>query len=125
MSFFLTGYSMYGGMAAGMDAAAARSKADSVDLKTGDLQRRLNYMEEWLDRMSIGMMAMSELLTERHGITEADIEAKVREIDLRDGVEDGKVTRHMNKCPKCQRDNNGRRASCLYCGTALEMGIGM
>jgi len=37
-------------------------------------------------------MAMAELLRDRSGISEEVIEAKIREIDLRDGQPDGKLS---------------------------------
>jgi ribosomal protein S27AE len=37
---------------------------------------------------------------------------------LADGVEDGKITRMIQQCPRCQRVMSPRHKRCLYCGYA-------
>jgi hypothetical protein len=41
------------------------------------------------------------------------------EIDLRDGVADGKITSVAIPCRKCQRQTLNRNAACMYCGEPL------
>ena len=69
-----------------------------------------------MDQLSLVCSAMWELLREKNGLTEEDLMAKVREVDLRDGVADGKVTKQVLKCVKCGRTMSPRHKKCLYCG---------
>jgi hypothetical protein len=72
-----------------------------------------------LQQLSLTCRAMWELLSERTSIAQADLLAKVREIDLRDGVRDGRATAPPQECPKCSRMNAARAARCIYCATEL------
>jgi len=72
-----------------------------------------------LERLSMTCRAMWELLGERAAVSETELIAKVREIDLRDRLPDGRARPAARKCPKCSRVNNARREKCLYCGDEL------
>ena len=87
-------------------AAAGARRAESV----------ASDVEERLDKLTLICIAMWELLRDNTKCTEADLMAKVQEIDLRDGVPDGKVTDTVSKCPQCQRTMSPRHQTCLYCG---------
>jgi spermidine/putrescine-binding protein len=76
-------------------------------------------MREAIERLTLITQAMWELLRERTELSEADLFAKVEEIDLRDGVADGRVVLQRQNCPSCERVNSGKRASCIYCGTEI------
>ena len=75
------------------------------------------------DRIALTTMAMFALMSERLGITEADLEAKMEEIDLADGKLDGKVRVESNECPSCQRPISKRHKKCMYCGSAINTGL--
>jgi ribosomal protein S27AE len=61
-------------------------------------------------------MAMWSLIVEKTSFKDEDLFAKIREIDLADGVEDGKITKTCQKCPACGRTMSERHKKCLYCG---------
>lgn len=90
-------------------AAHASAKANEAQQVTTDLEERL-------DKLTLICMSMWELLRDNTKFTEADLLAKVQELDLRDGVADGKVTQTVSKCPKCSRTMSPRHKRCLYCG---------
>jgi ribosomal protein S27AE len=70
-----------------------------------------------VERLTLITMALWKLLQEHTDLTEADLLAKVTEIDLADGVADGKITRTtVAKCPKCSRSMSPKHKRCLYCG---------
>ena len=74
-----------------------------------------------VERLQLVVQAMWEFLQERTEITDADLEAKVQEIDLRDGQEDGKMAREVAICGTCQRKTGVRvHRRCFYCGAQLE-----
>jgi len=79
-------------------------------------------VRESLDRLALICQSMWELLSERTELSEDDLLAKVREVDLRDGTLDGKAPSSPKECPGCKRLNNARREACLYCCAELPGG---
>jgi hypothetical protein len=93
-------------------AESARAK---VDRFADDIQR----LQRKVGKLSLGCQALWEMLCERAGLTDKDLVAKMQEIDLRDGVSDGKISRRVVVCPACQRNSSSKRTECVYCGAAL------
>ena len=54
------------------------------------------------------------------GWTDEQLVDKMREVDLRDGREDGKMGSGGAPCPKCGRMLNRRRTQCMYCGERVD-----
>ena len=104
---------------ASQDASEARASARSAGRSIEDLQRSVHLLEQQVERLTLTAMAMAEVLRDRQGISEEELEAKVREIDLRDGRLDGKASPSVKRCGSCGRVSGPRRAACLYCGTDL------
>ncbi len=73
-----------------------------------------------LDQLTLATMAMWELIRDKTALTEEDLIAKMQEVDLRDGKEDGKLVLGVKTCSACRRPANPRHAKCLYCGAKLE-----
>ena len=82
-------------------AQRAKAEAPSVDAR--------------VDRLTLITCALWELLRDRSDLKEADLINKMREIDLRDGVEDGKVGIPAVKCSSCGRTISAKDATCIYC----------
>ncbi len=97
------------------DSITARDIARNKT-QAGKAQRYVIALEERIDKLLLVNMAVWELLKERTSLTEEDLQAKVHEIDMRDGVADGKVTQKIMKCPKCDRTMSPKHRKCLYCG---------
>ncbi|MBT3278289.1 MAG: hypothetical protein HN909_06870 [Phycisphaerales bacterium] len=72
-----------------------------------------------VDKLTMACMAMWELIRDQTTLTEEDLIAKMREIDLRDGSEDGKLTLRVRNCPACNRPVGPRSDQCLYCGADM------
>ncbi len=102
-------------LASTTQAAAARSGR-----KTKKATEDLHRLEDKVSRLVLINMAVWELLQERTNLTEDDLMAKVRDIDLRDGVADGKLQtdKSLAKCSNCGRTMSDRHGRCLYCGGA-------
>jgi ribosomal protein S27AE len=83
-------------------------------------QRAIKELAARVDELTMVCTAMWTLIEEKTTLTHEDLFAKVREIDMADGVEDGKMTRMVKKCPACGRTMSARHKKCLYCG-ALEL----
>ena len=94
-----------------------RDGASDAARKATDFQERVRFLEDRLDRMLLQNMAMWSLLRDTMGLTDQDLINRVQQIDLQDGVADGKVTRTgATTCPRCQRAFSPRHQRCLYCG---------
>jgi ribosomal protein S27AE len=94
---------------AGVDAARAKSQA-------GSAKREIDDLEERFERLTLACSAMWSLLIEKTDMKEEDLFAKIHELDMADGVEDGKITKTCQKCPACGRTMSERHRMCLYCG---------
>lgn len=81
-----------------------------------DLQRQVQFLEAQVNRLTLTTEAPAEILRDRQGIPEQEIELTVREIDLCHGLVVGKWTRPAEECQSCRRPNASRRANCLSCG---------
>jgi hypothetical protein len=76
-------------------------------------------LEDRIERLLLLTDAMWELLSERTGVTEADLAAKVHEVDSRgDGARDGRRARSIRRCTSCQAAIEHGRATCTFCGAA-------
>ena len=112
MSFIFDAYNYGQVQEAKTDAIDAKVRADqAVD--------RLRDLETTVNRMTLACQAMWELLRERVGINEAELLAKMKEVDLRDGTLDGRMTPVIVNCPKCGKPSNTKHSQCMYCGAAI------
>ncbi len=77
---------------------------------------KINALEERLAKLSLITRALFEIQSEKSGVTEEELARKIREIDLRDGKADGKMTATPKPCPSCKRIMSARFKRCLFCG---------
>ena len=105
----------------GIGASAAQPPEASVaagraTAKADILEEHLKAVVDRLDKLTLVCMAVWSLLQERADVTDEELLERVKEIDLRDGVADGKVTPTVANCPNCNRVMSPRHKRCLYCG---------
>ena len=114
----ITGLGIYGARCAPNATAGnmAISQAARSQTKANEAQRVVSVLEERIDKLLLVNMAVWELLKERTSLAEEDLMNKVHEIDIRDGVVDGKITEGIKKCRKCDRTMSQKHRRCLYCG---------
>lgn len=98
----------------------ATATAEQANTKTSNLVIAVSELEDKVDSLSITCQALWELLRERNNVTEAELDSKVNEIDLRDGRSDGKMGGGGSSCAKCGRVLNKRHLRCMYCGESFE-----
>jgi hypothetical protein len=105
------------------EASRAQASARMAHEDVRDLERSLLLLQQQVERLTLTTIAMAEILRDCQGVSEEQIEAKVREIDLRDGKLDGKLggkpAASTKACASCGRPNGPRRQACLYCGSVL------
>jgi hypothetical protein len=95
---------------------AANSKAQKASEKVSDLGTELQQISLRLDRLTLASQAMWELIREKTRLTDADIRKRVEQIDMRDGIKDGKISAVVLTCPTCGKPISSKRPVCVYCG---------
>ncbi len=103
-----------------MPTTGHQKPSGSIDF---DLRSRVKELEISLKRVQIVNAAMWELLRGALKATDADLEARIKEVDLRDGVEDGKISSVPLRCPSCNRVSTSKHWRCLYCGLDFEQNV--
>lgn len=99
------------------NAQNARDIAHKSEVSSDKAQKNI-------ERLYMVVHAMWELLKEKTGLTDADLEAKVREIDMRDGKLDGKdsTQTEMQMCRKCGKTVASGQTMCPWCGEQIGIG---
>ena len=83
-----------------------------------ELESRLESVDSRLQQVTMRLEAVCELLVARGAVGEAELLEKLREIDLRDGIEDGRnVAPQVQVCGKCGRTRVGEHRFCAHCGS--------
>jgi len=100
--------------------AEAQTDASRAKDEITTYKNRIRDLEFSLNRMALVSQAVWELLSSRLGIPESELLARISEIDLRDGVADGRMSAQVSHCSDCGRPVNTKRSRCIYCGTAIE-----
>ena len=98
------------------DSMQERHQAEKTEHQLNDVHDRMSRLEKKVETLVLLNQALLELLCERTGLSEAEVVAKITEVDLRDGVRDGKIGGGKTKCQNCDRPYNHEFNKCLYCG---------
>ena len=85
-----------------------------------DSRSRVRDLEHEVDRLKLLNQALWELLREKLKVTDAELEKRIADVDMRDGIKDGKMTTVALKCPSCSRVSSSKHWKCLYCGQEFE-----
>lgn len=103
-----------------LQISSSTKSANSALLKAGVTQVQLEQLESQVQTLTLACQAMWELLAKNFGVTEEDLVKKMSEIDLRDGVLDGKLTAIVpTTCPDCNKAVKKTRLNCYWCGAKL------
>ena len=105
-----------GAARASRDAARAQGQVRSV-------KSRIRFLEANMAKTMMLCETLWEILRDQHGMTEQDLHKKLYEIDMRDGVLDGKNQRKAAKCPDCGHMVSSRHPACIYCGTVIDNSV--
>jgi len=98
------------------DAYVPQPAQPSAQPSPQGLGVKLRELEHDIQRLQLLNQALWELIRERTNLTDADFEQKAHEIDMRDGVADGRMTETALTCPSCGRVSSSKHWKCLYCG---------
>jgi hypothetical protein len=72
-------------------------------------------LERQVERLTVAVVALAEILRDRHGIPDEAIEAKMREVEHR-GVT---LRPKAKRCGACGRVTSPWRTDCMFCGKPL------
>ena len=97
-------------------AAAAEASAAGGRSSANEAARTARDLQEQVEKLTLICMAMWSMVQDVFSFTEEDLMRRVRDLDLMDGNADGKITRRIAKCPKCNRVMSPKHKRCLYCG---------
>ena len=113
---FILGYS-----AGSSTASRAASLARSAAAADGTIHtNRIEDLNERIDQLAMILRGMWALL-EEGGVTTEQLMAKLEELDMQDGVADGKVRREPVDCPSCSSKVAPGLAKCQYCGADVAL----
>jgi hypothetical protein len=111
---FVIGYTA-GSKTASRAASLARSAA--VADRTHHTNR-VEDLSERIDSMAMILRGMWALL-EENGYTADQLLDRIEEIDLADGMADGRITVRPIDCPSCGSKVAAGLATCQFCGTQV------
>jgi len=96
--------------------AASDAKFESqITAQQAIEQTYLPYVKQ-LDKLGLVCQALWTLLQEKTDLTDQDLLERVTELDLKDGVLDGKYMKPPVDCPKCGAKMSRKFNRCLFCG---------
>ncbi len=98
-------------------SAASVARAES---KGHVLGRRLKILEASVAKTLMINEVLWEFIRDNHELTEKDLHKKLYEVDMRDGVLDGKNQRKASECPDCGHMVSARHPACIYCGKVMD-----
>jgi hypothetical protein len=100
-----------------VDVAAITAAAK----KAMDARSEVQVLRAAIDKLILLDRALWEIIAESQGLTEEYLLDKVNEIDLRDGVLDGRMREPIRKCASCGKILQQGYLKCIYCGTKNEV----
>ncbi len=100
----------------GQDAARAKGVAEAAS-------QRVKVLEANLAKALMICETLWELLRDEHGWNEETLHKKLYEVDMRDGVLDGKNQRKAVECPDCGHTVSARHPACIYCGRVIDTSV--
>ena len=84
------------------------------------LKTKVTNLENKLQHIELINQALWEIVQEKLELSTELMRAKMREVDVRDGIEDGKITRIPLRCPSCRRVSSSEHYKCMYCGLEFD-----
>jgi len=100
----------------------AENAADTANRTSEKLHNEVRRLDDKIEGLALVCEALWELLREHSNLTDADVRAKMHEIDIRDGRADGRMTGRPYDCPACHRPVHTTHRHCIWCKTELNAG---
>ncbi|MCA8939977.1 MAG: hypothetical protein KDB07_09220 [Planctomycetes bacterium] len=99
------------------NAIAAQARAERAESSAG--------LQDRMDRQALVIQALLAICVQKQVFTAQEFREMLLEIDMQDGVRDGKAKpdKTPQVCPSCNKNNSHKLVTCMYCGTELGQGI--
>lgn len=110
---------LFGTMSQMRRSSAAESETSKVKTVESNINLRFRNMEDTIACLSLKCQAMWELLKEHSKLSDQQLIEMIGQVDLRDGVQDSKITRKSQICSECGRTVGARHRQCIYCGSPI------
>ena len=110
---------MHSGFHSNVNPPAGSGFSSTIDKA---MRNKVNGLEKKVAKLEIRQAVLWELVRDSLKLSEADMKARLKEMDLRDGVDDGKISNVPLRCPQCQRVSSSQHWKCMYCGLQFEEG---
>ena len=101
-------------------AAPEGGWATDAEERIAILSRQNRALKSNMERSLMISHALWEIVRFQCGLTDEDILRKISEIDMRDGVLDGKNHGVPTTCAGCGQRVSTRNAVCPYCGHVID-----
>lgn len=102
------------------DAYEARAASAQARFSAAEALRASRDTNNRIDRLLLTCEALWTLVREKFDLSDAELIDMVNQIDLTDGVADGRKRRPPFMCPACERAITRRFGKCLYCEQPIE-----
>ena len=94
-----------------------QAEARNSEMRTRDVQRDVELLQQSVEKLALVNAAMWSLLQEKAGLKNEDLANRMQQIDMQDGVADGRISpQSAMVCAKCQRPLSRTHERCMYCG---------
>ena len=90
-----------------------------VKSESTSLAYEIKQLRRLVSKMALANQALYEILQTKTGITDEELRLKIREIDKRDGIEDGSLKAKPLTCPKCGTTVTAGSLSCYNCQATI------
>jgi len=97
----------------------ARRQANTAASDARKARSEMDRLSTRVDRLAMMTEALWLLLRDRFDVPEDDLVSIARDLDLSDGVLDGRVRKKAAACPACRRMVGQHHERCIYCGTEM------
>jgi hypothetical protein len=97
----------------------AQNRAAHAQTVAEQLRWELDTLKHKSDALTLACQALWEIVRTETGLSDSALLERMRDIDVRDGKLDGRITPRVAECPTCGRKSKATRKDCIYCGTTL------
>lgn len=116
-----TGHDMINHLMLGLAARGAEERADNPNQAARQANADMDRQHSRDAATELAVETMIRLCIEKGLFTEEEFVTTARNIDMEDGVMDGR--RDLNKmrriCSNCQKPNSADRPACMWCGASI------
>ena len=91
-----------------------------ADARANRAESAVQALETRLDRAMMTVEAMWTIMRDKLGVTNEELVERIVDLDLTDGILDGKERKPPLECPSCSRRISRRFPRCMYCGVEIQ-----